>query len=182
MGADVFHPGIRSRERSPSIACALGSRDANFMRYRGSMRLQAGRQEKIEDMQSIATELLEAWRQSNGQLQEDILFYRDGQSENGNLEPGLLVDKVVTNRLPYNIFLQSHQAIQGTARSTHYHVLEDEMDLGTTESPTKKTNLLTELTHFLCFAFSRATKGVSYVAPAYMADRFREHGNVYLRA
>jgi hypothetical protein len=75
-------------------------------------------------------------------------------ASNGNLKPGLLVTKVVTNPLPMNFFLQSHRAIKGTARSAHDHVLLDDMKLGL-----KRT---TELTMMLCYAFSRATTGVSY--------------------
>lgn len=45
LGADVAHPGVGARAGSPSVACVVGSVDANFMNYGGSMRLQAGRQE-----------------------------------------------------------------------------------------------------------------------------------------
>lgn len=38
---------------------------------------------------------------------------------NGNLRPGLLVDNTVTNPSPKNFFLQSHVAVQGTARPAH---------------------------------------------------------------
>lgn len=40
---------------------------------------------------------------------------------------------------------------------------------------------LPKLTHILCFAFGRATTGVSYVVPAYIADRLCEQGRAYLR-
>lgn len=236
MGADVWHPGKGSREGCPSVASVVGSVDANFMTYRGAMRLQAGSQEKIEDLKDMTIEVLHLWKKHSGgkRLPENILFYRDGVSEsqfqhckdheiaaieaafkvvgttsnarinitfvvvvkrhnarfyaldsngtykmsngsdNGNVKPGLLVKKAVTNRTPYNFFLQSHQAFKGTARPSHYHVLQDGMNLGT-------DNTLINLTHTLCYAFSRATKGVSYVAPAYMADRLCERGGVYLR-
>lgn len=91
---------------------------------------------------------------------------------NGNLRPGLLVDSVVTNPSPTNFFLQSHCAIQGTARAAHYHVLQDGMELSAR---------LPNLTQMLCYAFGRATTGVSYVAPAYIADRLCEQGRAYLR-
>lgn len=46
--------------------------------------------------------------------------------KNGNLKPGLIVDEVIT-RPPcddtFDFFLQSHAALQGTARSAHYSVL-----------------------------------------------------------
>ncbi|KAF2005628.1 Piwi-domain-containing protein [Amniculicola lignicola CBS 123094] len=93
---------------------------------------------------------------------------------NSNLKPGLYVNKVVTDPDRFNFYLQSHQAVKGTARSTHYHVLLDEMRFGTSDG-------LPNLTHALCYAFGRATKGVSYAAPAYIADRLCERGRVYLR-
>ncbi|KAG9194008.1 hypothetical protein G6011_04043 [Alternaria panax] len=103
--------------------------------------------------------------------------YGRGYSEydvvNGNLMPGLLIEDVVTNPGNYNFFLQSHGAIKGTARSAHYHVLRDDMELGSASLPA--------LTMQLCSAFSRATHSVSYVAPAYMADRMCERGRAYLR-
>jgi hypothetical protein len=92
---------------------------------------------------------------------------------NGNLEPGLLVTKVITNPTPFNFFLQSHRVIKGTARSAHYHVLQDDMKIGNHNPP--------RLTMMLCYAFGRATTGVSYVSPAYIADRLCERGRIYLR-
>lgn len=98
---------------------------------------------------------------------------RYNNTANGNARPGLLVTKVLTNPTPFNFFLQSHKAIKGTARSAHYHVLQDELGIGTYQLP--------RLTMKLCYAFSRATTGVSYVAPAYLADRLCERGRIYLR-
>jgi eukaryotic translation initiation factor 2C len=74
---------------------------------------------------------------------------------NGNVIPGLLVEDIVTNPLPYNVFPQSHKAIKGTARSAHYYVLLDEMKLGSDELP--------NLAMLLCYAYGRSTTGVSYV-------------------
>jgi eukaryotic translation initiation factor 2C len=110
-------------------------------------------------------------------------FYpKDGEghvTSNGNVSPGLLVDQVITpnmNEHQFNSFLQSHHAVQGTARSAHYHVLEDGMKFG------KDNEYLANLTHYLCYSFARATKGVSYAAPAYIADRLCDQGRKYLRA
>ena len=92
---------------------------------------------------------------------------------NGNLRPGLLVDSVVTAPKPFNFFLQSHAAIKGTARSAHYYVLEND-----TEIP---NNELQNITMMLCYTFGRSTTGVSYAAPAYIADRLCERGRAYIR-
>ncbi|KAI4669037.1 uncharacterized protein J4E79_001080 [Alternaria viburni] len=247
LGADVTHSGAGTKSGSPSIACVVGSVDRQFMNYPGSMRLQAGGQEKQqiakEHLVSMVKERVLAYTDNieNKEMPTSMLFYRDGVSEsqfnmckdeeipailegyeqaggdatklsltfvivgkrhhtrfyatkesqtrkctvnlgggekeygviNGNLMPGLLVDDVVTNPGNYNFFLQSHCAIKGTARSAHYHVLQDDMNLGSASLP--------DLTMQLCSAFSRATHSVSYVAPAYMADRLCERGRAYLR-
>ncbi|KIV99053.1 uncharacterized protein PV09_09225 [Verruconis gallopava] len=95
-----------------------------------------------------------------------------GYSYNTNLKPGLLVrDEVTTPRYP-NFYLQSHNAIQGTARPAHYVVLE--------KAPSLEMHNLEKITNALCNAFPRATKGVSYCAPAYLADRLCERGATYL--
>ena len=48
---------------------------------------------------------------------------------NGNLHPGFVIDQVVTHPLCYDFYLQSHSAIQGTARAAHYFVLRNDMKL-----------------------------------------------------
>lgn len=102
--------------------------------------------------------------------------YTDGKENriNGNLKPGLLVEKVVTNAKPQNFFLQSHCAIKGTARSAHYHVLKEP------EDEAKRLDI-PPLSLMLCCTFGRATTSVSYAAPAYIADRLCERGRVYMR-
>ncbi|KAK5689461.1 hypothetical protein LTR17_026257 [Elasticomyces elasticus] len=97
---------------------------------------------------------------------------------NGNVLPGLIVDRVITrpqggNTQIFDFFLQSHQAIQGTARSAHYIVLQ--------KSASLDVDKIQQLTFNFCFNFARATKGVSYVGPAYYADRLCERGTQYLR-
>lgn len=99
--------------------------------------------------------------------------------KNTNVAPGLLVNDFITDPIrdkglvKCDFYLQSHWAIQGTARSAHYHVLRDDLKF--------QGNQLQTLTHQLCYSFARATKGVSYVSPAYIADRLCERGRVYLR-
>ncbi|KAM3417562.1 Protein argonaute 1B [Cercospora zeina] len=103
---------------------------------------------------------------------------------NGNAKPGLLVDTVITQPITKDgfrdFFLQSHAAIRGTAKSAHYIVIRND----------KKCNLdmsaIHNITHAFCYNYARATKGVSYCAPAYYADRLcdRMHGflKLYMRA
>jgi len=98
-----------------------------------------------------------------------------GKPINGNVRPGLLVEDVVTTPHAYNFYLQSHAAPAGTARSAHYHVLLDDMSFGS------DNQRLATITNTLCYCFPRALKGVSYAAPAYIADRMCERGRVWLR-
>ncbi|KAH7092068.1 Piwi domain-containing protein [Paraphoma chrysanthemicola] len=92
---------------------------------------------------------------------------------NGNCKPGTLVDQGVTSPMFQDFYLQSHHSLQGSAKSAHYFVLVNE--IGATEKQVQN------LTHKLCYAYARATAGVSYAPPSYYADRLCERGRCYLR-
>ncbi|KAI7022526.1 hypothetical protein KC355_g2044 [Hortaea werneckii] len=283
IGADVTHPGVGSREGTPSIAAVVGSTDDEFMHFPGSMRLQRSRKEEIVELGDMVKERLIDWamkhRGPNGRptLPARMLFYRDGVSEsqyakmrsfeipqiqkafnwaqaylewsqaphlagvsldpasnpwpammpstqhsrdndeehfidntripvhfqltyvvvgkrhntrfypmreeditkigpritNRNVKPGLVVDQVITHPYSFDFYLQSHQAVKGTARSAHYFVLQNDMRL--------TLDQLQRTTHDFCYTYARATKGVSYCAPAYYADRLCDRGRCYLR-
>ncbi|KAF2502248.1 Piwi-domain-containing protein [Lophium mytilinum] len=91
----------------------------------------------------------------------------------GNCEPGTVIDVGVTDPVYFDFFLQSHDAIQGTAKPSHYFVLKNEIDL-TAEQ-------LQEFTYRLCYTYVRATRSVSYAPPAYYADRLCERGRSYCK-
>ncbi|KAK6412864.1 hypothetical protein LTR81_013153 [Elasticomyces elasticus] len=92
---------------------------------------------------------------------------------NGNVRPGLVVDQVITHPSSMDFYLQSHEPINGTGRSAHYFVLQNGMRLSVEQ--------LQSVTHTMCYAYARATRGVSYCAPAYYADRLCDRGRMYLR-
>lgn len=92
---------------------------------------------------------------------------------NTNVHPGLAVDQVITHPFGTDFYLQSHQAIQGTGRAAHYFVLRNNMHLSIEQ--------LQNITHTFCYAYAKATKGVSYCAPAYYADRLCDRGRAYFR-
>jgi eukaryotic translation initiation factor 2C len=92
---------------------------------------------------------------------------------NHNIRPGFVVDKVITHPYSEDFFLQSHMPLQGTGRSAHYFVLTNQMRLD--------ADKLQQVTHSLCYTYARATKGVSYCAPAYYADRLCDRGRAWLR-
>nr|OQO17557.1 hypothetical protein B0A51_13609 [Rachicladosporium sp. CCFEE 5018] len=101
---------------------------------------------------------------------------------NGNVSPGFIVDSYICDTskpadpakgIVQDFFLQSHCALAGTARSAHYVVLRNDMKLSISQ--------IYDLTHAFCYSYARATKGVSYCAPAYYADRLCDRVNRYLR-
>ena len=97
---------------------------------------------------------------------------------NGNPKRGLVVDRGITEARNWDFFLQSHDAIQGTARPAHYYVLWDEIFTNPSLQPVDgdvdfkmlPADRLERLSHSLCYMFSRAAKAVSIPAPVYYAD------------
>ncbi|KAG9294768.1 hypothetical protein G9A89_008247 [Geosiphon pyriformis] len=80
IGADVSHPPPGDETR-PSIAALCGSIDAKASRYSTTIRVQAGRQEIINDMADMVKDLLKTFYQTCGRKPERILLYRDGVPE-----------------------------------------------------------------------------------------------------
>ena len=97
---------------------------------------------------------------------------------NGNPNRGLVVDRGITEARNWDFFLQSHNAIKGTARPAHYYVLWDEIFTNdelkfshtSIERDVSPADRLERLSHSLCYMFSRASKAVSIPAPVYYAD------------
>lgn len=81
-----------------------------------------------------------------------------------------------------DFFLQSHTALQGTARPAHYFIVLDEIFTKRRLPPgfSNHTDVLEELTHNMCYLFGRATKAVSICPPAYYADLVCERARCYL--
>jgi len=105
-----------------------------------------------------------------------VRFFTDNRADadkNGNLLPGTVIDTGVVHPYEFDFFLLSHAGLAGTSRSSHYHVLYDEIGF-TPDS-------LHELTYKLCYLYCRATKAVSIVPPAYyahlVAARAKCHSN-----
>jgi eukaryotic translation initiation factor 2C len=53
--------------------------------------------------------------------------------KNANPLPGTLVERDCTHPYEYDFYLNSHSAIQGTARPVHYQVLMDEQQVPVNE-------------------------------------------------
>ncbi|MCJ1311005.1 hypothetical protein MMC25_004675 [Agyrium rufum] len=106
-----------------------------------------------------------------------IRFWPQGApaaDKNGNPCPGVLVERDVTSPFEYDFYLNSHSAIQGTARPTHYHVLRDEAKY----PPAQLQNMIYE--H--CYQYQRSTTPVSIHPAVYYAHlaskRAVSHENV----
>jgi eukaryotic translation initiation factor 2C len=69
----------------------------------------------------------------------------DETPKNGSCKLGLLVDSAITSPYYTDFYLQSHNAIKGTARSSHYFILKNEMKMDISG--------LEDLTHNLCHTY-----------------------------
>ena len=88
----------------------------------------------------------------------------DGVGRNRNVPPGTVVDHTITHPNQFSFFLASHEGIQGTTKPTNYHLLWDDcpMVAGYQDS-------LIKMTYYLCHAYARCERSVSYPAPTYYA-------------
>ncbi|KAJ3269296.1 hypothetical protein HDU76_011307, partial [Blyttiomyces sp. JEL0837] len=77
----------------------------------------------------------------------------------------------ITHPFEFDFYLNSHGGLQGTSRSSHYHVLYDENNF--------KADDLQEITYRMCFLYARATKAVSVVPPAYYAHLVAARARCY---
>ena len=73
--------------------------------------------------------------------------------KNGNPVPGVVVDQDITHPYEYDFYLNSHSAIQGTARPTHYQVIADEEGV--------PPNQLISMVYEHSYQYMRATTPVS---------------------
>jgi eukaryotic translation initiation factor 2C len=92
--------------------------------------------------------------------------------KSSNCSPGTIIDRGVTEVRNWDFFLQPHICLQGTARSSHYYVVLDEIfRRRPIKAPHRTTaDALEDLTHNMSYLFGRATKAVSLCPPAYYAD------------
>eukprot|EP01041_Mallomonas_annulata_P003861 gene3861-7706_t len=89
------------------------------------------------------------------------LVYEDENGGYVNPCPGLVVDMDITSALYNEFYLNSHTAIQGTAKPVKYSVVYDEIRM--------KNSELELLTYWLCYLYARCTKSVSMVTPVFYA-------------
>eukprot|EP01036_Dinobryon_divergens_P026494 gene26494-35157_t len=90
----------------------------------------------------------------------------DGSTQFINPCPGLVVDssggkRSITNSTINEFYLNSHAAIQGTAKPCKYALIYDEIGF--------KLSELELLTYWTTYLYARCNKSVSYATPAYYA-------------
>jgi len=104
----------------------------------------------------------------------------------GNNPAGTVVDRGITEAGTWDFYLQSHTAIQGTARPAHYVVILDEIfrdhyKKGVPPPYRNVADVVESLSQTLCYTYGRATKAVSICAPVYYAHILCERARVYLK-
>ncbi|KAF8464167.1 Piwi domain-containing protein [Kalaharituber pfeilii] len=100
------------------------------------------------------------------------------RDRNGNVLPGTIIEKDVTDPAEYDFYLNSHKAIQGTARATHYYVIMDETGIPVDDFQALCNNM--------CYTYIRSTTAVSIIPPVYYAHlaslRGRCHEDIQTRS
>jgi hypothetical protein len=82
VGIDVTHPSPGSASNAPSVAAIVASVDKHLGQFPADIRIQAGRQEMVADLDGLLKSRLHNWAQNNNRaLPENIIVYRDGVSE-----------------------------------------------------------------------------------------------------
>lgn len=83
LGIDVTHPSPGSAKNAPSVAAMVASVDKFLGQWPAHLRIQAGRQEMVDDLGEMLKSRLALWRTKGNHtaLPENLLIYRDGVSE-----------------------------------------------------------------------------------------------------
>ncbi|VUZ40603.1 unnamed protein product [Hymenolepis diminuta] len=106
------------------------------------------------------------------QKRHHIRFLPTGVGLN-NVIPGTIIDTDITHNSEFDFYLCSHQGIQGTSKPAHYHIIYDDNNLGANE--------LQLFTFYLCHAYMRCTRSVSYPAPTYYAHLAAFRGRDWMK-
>ncbi|KAH9853511.1 argonaute-like protein [Lenzites betulinus] len=86
MGADVIHPAPGADGR-PSFTALVGNVDSDTAKYIADCRVQTSRQEMIDDLEEMATNIFTMYQAYRTNVEKKttaarrVIFYRDGVSE-----------------------------------------------------------------------------------------------------
>ncbi|KAM0125610.1 hypothetical protein ACHAO1_010533 [Botrytis cinerea] len=92
-----------------------------------------------------------------------------------NLNAGTIIDSIVVTPNHFSFYLQSHCSPLGTARSTQYVVIYDDLDYKSTPQS------IMNITNKLCYTGARASKALSVCTPARYADLLCDRVRCYLK-
>ncbi|KAI1713384.1 piwi domain-containing protein [Ditylenchus destructor] len=91
-----------------------------------------------------------------------------------NIKPGTIIDTMAVHPTYVEFFLNSHRALQGTARTPKYTVLYDDNNL--------TMDQLQSMTYHLCFGHQIVYMPTSLPSPVYIAELYAKRGyNMYSR-
>jgi eukaryotic translation initiation factor 2C len=113
----------------------------------------------------------------------NVRFYPkaiDKASSSSNPLPCTIVDRGITEAVNWDFYVIAQHAIQGTARPAHYIVVYDEIFTPQKSAGVNIADQVQQIVLATHFCMGRATKSISYCAPAYYADLLAERGRVYL--
>lgn len=96
---------------------------------------------------------------------------RNDGDKNGNCKPGTIIERDITDPAEYDFYLNSHKAIQGTARATHYYVIMDETGIPVDDFQAICNNM--------CYTYIRSTTAVSLIPPVYYAHLASQRGRCH---
>eukprot|EP01041_Mallomonas_annulata_P002081 gene2081-4067_t len=185
VGINVSHPEPGSN--NDSFLVVVASMDGRVSQYVARISSQASRVEVSVDLEDHTVALLKVFQQRNGCIpgsgsykkstgntgctkitmvvcqkgHHTRLVYDDEPGSYVNPYPGLVVDLDITCAFYNDFYLNSHTAIQGTAKPVKYSVVYDELRM--------KNSELELLTYWLCYLYARCTKSVSMATPVYYA-------------
>ncbi|KAK0426646.1 hypothetical protein QR680_009824 [Steinernema hermaphroditum] len=91
-----------------------------------------------------------------------------------NVKPGTVVDAKIVHPLFQEFYLNSHQTLQGSARTPKYTIIKDESVFTLSQ--------LEQLTNILCYGHQIINLPTSLPAPVYIAGRYAERGAMLLQA
>ncbi|KAI1720957.1 piwi domain-containing protein [Ditylenchus destructor] len=101
----------------------------------------------------------------------NVRFFEEDPSEGlRNVQPGTIIDTHVVHPTFVEFYLNSHRALQGTARTPRFTVLLNEIGL--------KTDQLQNITHTLCYGHQIVYSPTSLPTPSYVANCYAERGRM----
>jgi len=118
-------------------------------------RMFRERYPKEKSAQNIAMTVIIATKRHH------VRFFPKSGDRTGNPYPGTLVETGVTHPFEFDFYLCAHQAIKGTARPVHYHVLINECNIPSEE--------LQQMLYEHSYQYQRSTTPVSLHPAVYYA-------------